>query len=325
MSAGHRFVALGIAVTAATAALVAQQPTFRSGVDLVVVPAVVTSRNRPVAGLAAADFQLFDNDVAQDVTVVSMDRLPVDVTLVIDTSASIMGKTLDDVKTDLQQMANMLQDEDRVRVLSVAGSASEVVSSGTGRSVLPLDRIVGGGTTALYDGLAASLVAYPFSERPQLIFAVTDGRDSASFLDGEAFATVARTSSAVLAIALVNVADYVTQASSIETVDPRLTERSAVITPAETVRRTVGAFRGGPEVDVLKRAAASTGGTVYTGVSSDGIPDLFRSVMDELRAAYVLTYTPKGVVASGWHAITVHSGDASRTIRARSGYQGKGS
>ena len=45
--------------------------------------------------------------------------------------------------------------------------------------------------------------------------------------------------------------------------------------------------------------------------------------MDDLRAAYVLTYTPRGVTADGWHEIAVHTKDPSQTVRARGGYQAK--
>jgi len=330
---GGRYVALAAFVASGAAALVGQQTAFRAGVDVVVVPVSVSDRNRPVRGLTASDFQLLDNGVSQEVTVTAIEHLPVDVTLVIDASASVMGKTLDDVKADLQQMGDILQPADRVRVVSIANSASEVVSQRPGGSVLPVDRIVGGGTTALYDGLVASLVAYPFADRPQLVFAVTDGRDNSSFLDADRLVALARTSSAVLSIALVGTIVPSAQANRIEAVDPGVNERSLVVVPTSnqlgegslsaTIARSVGPYRGEPNVTALKAAATSTGGLVYTNASSAEIPMLFRRVMDDLRAAYVLTYVPKGVVAPGWHAITVHTKDASQTVRARSGYQAR--
>jgi len=330
---GGRYVALAAFVASGAAGLVGQQTAFRAGVDVVVVPVSVSDRNRPVRGLTASDFQLLDNGVSQEVTVTTIEHLPVDVTLVIDASASVMGKTLDDVKADLQQMGDILQPADRVRVVSIANSASEVVSQRPGGSVLPVDRIVGGGTTALYDGLVASLVAYPFADRPQLVFAVTDGRDNSSFLDADRLVALARTSSAVLSIALVGTIVPSAQANKIEAVDPGVNERSLVVVPTSnqlgegslsaTIARSVGPYRGEPNVTALKAAATSTGGLVYSNASSAEIPMLFRRVMDDLRAAYVLTYVPKGVVAPGWHAITVHTKDASQTVRARSGYQAR--
>jgi len=311
----------------ASAALSGQQATFRAGIDVVAVPVWVSDRGRAVNGLAATDFQLLDNNIVQDVTLTTMAKLPVDVTLVVDTSASIMGKTLDDVKADLQQMADMLQADDRVRVVSVSSNATEVVPLRSGGSILPVDRVVGGGTTALYDGLAAALVAYPFVERPQLVFVVTDGRDTASFLDADQVVAVARDSSAVLTIALVMPPVPMNESRTIEAVDPALTEHSVVsVTSGNgsvSIVRGTGPFRGQPEVQQLRAAASATGGAFYANAASDGIPDLFRRVIDELRDAYVLSYTPKGVSSPGWHTIAVRTKNAAQTIRARSGYDGK--
>ena len=47
-----------------------QQPAtvFRTGADVVTVDASVQRERRPVTGLTAADFELLDNGVAQEVT-----------------------------------------------------------------------------------------------------------------------------------------------------------------------------------------------------------------------------------------------------------------
>lgn len=78
----------------------AEQVTFRSSVDVVSVPVSVTEKNRPVADLAAGDFELLDNDVKQQISVSSMELMPTDVTLVIDTSGSVSGKALERIKQD---------------------------------------------------------------------------------------------------------------------------------------------------------------------------------------------------------------------------------
>jgi hypothetical protein len=41
---------------------------------------------------------------------------------------------------------------------------------------------------------------------------------------------------------------------------------------------------------------------------------------DELRSRYLLTYTPKGVDASGWHPIEVKVKGARGRVTARRGY-----
>ena len=48
---------------------------------------------RPVTGLKAADFELLDNGVPQEITEVAYERLPIDVTFLLDVSASVTGPT----------------------------------------------------------------------------------------------------------------------------------------------------------------------------------------------------------------------------------------
>jgi VWFA-related protein len=67
---GLRLLAGVAAACAAAAVLTAQQqqPVFRSGVELVQIDAVVTDRqNRPIGGLTAADFSVFENGRRQTI------------------------------------------------------------------------------------------------------------------------------------------------------------------------------------------------------------------------------------------------------------------
>ena len=49
---------------------------------------------------------------------------------------------------------------------------------------------------------------------------------------------------------------------------------------------------------------------------------LFDQALDEFRSSYVLTFTPKGVKAEGWHTLTVKTKDSRRRLRWRNGYEG---
>src|SRR5258708_185849 len=70
----------------------ARQTTFRSTTAVVSVSVSVKRGNAVVANLTAADFALTDNGVPQRVEAVSMESVPVDVTLFLDTSGSTAGK-----------------------------------------------------------------------------------------------------------------------------------------------------------------------------------------------------------------------------------------
>ena len=114
MRAGARIaIALvfsGLAVTAAYAQDPA--PVFRAGADVVSVEASVRQNRRPVVGLTASDFELLDNGVAQQITDVSYEKLPIDVTVLLDVSASVTGAVLDDLRAALKQLRSDLGTRD---------------------------------------------------------------------------------------------------------------------------------------------------------------------------------------------------------------------
>jgi hypothetical protein len=73
--------------------------------------------------------------------------------------------------------------------------------------------------------------------------------------------------------------------------------------------------------DALVGAARATGGDVH--YSTNGI-GAFKSIFDDFRQSYVLTYTLKGVAPAGWHALAVHiRRHREYTVHARPGYAGR--
>lgn len=288
-----------------------QQSVFRSTVDAVSVPVSVRDKNRPVAGLKASDFDLLDNGVAQEITSTLLEALPVDVTLVLDLSGSVTGRALTQLKDDVQKMGDLLHMNDRVRLITFAGDARDAFGLQPGGARLPLDDLVSGGVTSLYGALAAALIAFPATDRPQLIFALSDGLDSGSFLDADRIVSLARLSSASLYVALVPSSD------SSENSVTRLKPGGAAIS-----WRSMGPYVGGPNRSALRDAAARTGGTVYDDPPEKSVPAIFAKVLEEFRTNYVLRYTLQGVPRGGWHTLTIKTRDSRYTVRARPGYDG---
>ena len=93
-------------------------PIFRAGADAVTVDASVQRDRRPVIGLKAADFELLDNGVPQQITEVAYEKLPIDVTLLLDVSASVTGDVLDELRRALRQVRTDLGPGDRLRLLT---------------------------------------------------------------------------------------------------------------------------------------------------------------------------------------------------------------
>jgi VWFA-related protein len=308
-----------IVLTAGLVALLhaAQQPqVFRAVVDAVVVPVSVTDRNKPVPGLTAADFELLDNGVAQQISVTTADATPTDVTFAIDTSGSISPVTLAQIKLDLQTMADLLQPSDRVRVVTFAQNAVDLSGLRPGGATLDFTQMATGGSTSLYDSLITVLMAASAIDRPHLVFAVTDGRENASFSTAGHVVDVARLSSAVLCVALVQPRQA--------PVNPRsnlLMEHDAPGAAAlPSVSGPPGASRSARQA--LDTSAAVTGGLVYAAEARTPMPELFRRVLDDFRAGYVITYSPAGVARGGTHTITVRTKNPRHVIRARKSYEG---
>src|SRR5512145_3039240 len=88
----RRSIATAIAAAALIASAEAQQ--FRTGVEVVRVDALVMAGRQPVTGLTAADFEVRDNGVAQTVSDLSFERLPLNIICVLDVSGSVQGEPL---------------------------------------------------------------------------------------------------------------------------------------------------------------------------------------------------------------------------------------
>jgi len=61
------------------------QPVFRARTDSVAISASVKRGNDPVANLSASDFRVTDNGVPQSIEAVTIESVPLDVTLFMDT------------------------------------------------------------------------------------------------------------------------------------------------------------------------------------------------------------------------------------------------
>jgi VWFA-related protein len=289
-----------------------QTAVFRSSVDVVALPVSVRDGNRPVSGLTSADFEVLDNLVRQEITSTVVEGLPVDVTLVLDASGSVTGAALAQLKSDVQQMGDLLQPNDRVRLLTFAEQVHDVFGLQPGGARLPVDRITAGGDTSFYNALAAALVAFPSLDRPQFVFAMTDGLDSESFLDADRVAALAGFSTASLYIALVPSVD------TVEHVELSPDERRGTSMGS----RSLGSYVGGPNRSALRRATEKTGGELYANPAEKTLPAIFARVLDDFRTSYVVRYTPHNVPRAGWHDVIVRTKNRKYTVRTRQGYDG---
>jgi hypothetical protein len=276
------------------------QPVFRLTTSGVAVDVSVTDGRRAVAGLGTADFELLDNGVPQVITAAALEFIPIDVTLVVDTSASLTGALLAQFKQDVVAIGGMLRAEDRIRLITFATRGADAFGWRPGGGDLPLSNIAAGGATAFYQTLAAALLRQTDPGRRHLIVALSDGFDTVSLLDGADVRDLARAANAVLHV---------------------------------VIRRARGAgggsrgwvpYTGAGNTNTLREAAEATGGRFRTETEQNPLTDAFKAALDEFRTGYVLWYTPAGVAPTGWHAIRVRARQARFTVRARNGYDAGG-
>ena len=118
--------ALTTLVLTTAVALTAAQERFRSDVNLITMDVTVRASGSPVRGLRSSDFVVIDSGVPREVSAVYADTLPIDVTLLLDTSGSMVG-TLDAMRANIRDVASKLLPDDRLRVMTVADDVREVV------------------------------------------------------------------------------------------------------------------------------------------------------------------------------------------------------
>jgi len=278
----------------------AKQAVFRARTESVAISASVKRGNAPVANLTANDFRLTDNGVPQSVEAVTIESVPLDVTLFMDTSGSTAG-ALDRMKSNVITIAKMLRPDDQFRLITIGLSVDTPVPWQRAGSPISLDMKAVPGISLVYDALFVALTHTPATGRRHLIVAMTDGEDCGSLLDGARVLDASGRSEAVLHwIYVSNQGDF--DQLSIP----------AWCTPTDA-----------REVDFVAQSASRTGGDSHRSRFGDAAVRTFAQILDEFRQSYVLRYSAQGVKSSGWHTVAVQvPAQQALTIKARSGYFG---
>ena len=285
-------VSLAAAWLAAGAVVVAQQATtFRSGVDLVRLDALVTQGGKPVVGLTADDFDVLDNGVRQRLRVATTAG-SVSVVLVLDTSGSLEGPQLDQLIRASQAVVGLLRPEDDVslatfsyRLLLPAGSSRDPAAI---RAALASAKA--GGPTAMWDALFGGLALAAGSGGRSLVLLFTDGLENFSWLREQDVAEAVKRSESVIYL----------------------------VRPPEPV--VPSSALAGAKIS-LHRVVDRTGGAVIDTDTFGQLPQRFTAVLEEFRARYLLTYEPTGVRRDdGWHKVEVRVKGGRGTVKTRPGY-----
>jgi VWFA-related protein len=291
---------LAAALAALATPLVAQRDVFRARADMVVISVSVKKGNSAVANLTSRDFALFDNDVAQKIDALTIDSVPLDVTLFMDTSGSTSG-ALDRMKRNVVRIAGMLRPDDRFRLLTIGLSVQTAVPWQRAGERISLDMEAVPGISLVYDAVAVALAHQPDAGRRHLIVAMTDGEDCGSVVDGDRIHEMSGRSEAVL--------HWIYVSSGGDSPDFSI---PAWCTPSDA-----------RDVDYMTASAERTGGAKHRSRFGDPAVSTFAQILDDFRRSYILRYYPEGVKPAGWHRVRVEvPGQPGYTINSRSGYFG---
>jgi VWFA-related protein len=270
-----------------------QQPMFRGGVDVVRIDASVMNGLTPVAGLTREQFILVDNGVPQTVDSAVLENVPLSLTLVLDTSESMRGDRIDHLIDGAKALIKALHPQDEAALVTFSEPVRLAVPMTRDRQVIldALDALEPDGATSLNDAVFLGLQLKPMqaSESRPVLLAFSDGHDTSSWLSNDQLLDATRRSNLLLHV--------------IELLPP-VFGSSLALRPSE----------------LLRNLARAGGGRHWAAQKPSDLNDLFGKALNELRARYLLTYTPTGVTREGWHEVKVTLKNTRGDITARPGY-----
>lgn len=269
-----------LACLAAATLAWAGQAAFRSQVEAVEVDVAVMRGGKTVAGLTAANFVVTDNGVVQNVTAALLSAQPLRLTLALDVSQSVSGSRLTSLIAASRALVQALRPEDQASLITFSHRVTAVVPMGRDRSPI-LEAL----TTMSGNGATALRDAAYLG----LSTASDEHSRALMLLFSDGFDT----------------ASFLTGESVIEAA-----KRSNAVVHAVHFR---------PDT-FLGQLAEITGGRTWSAGSERQLEELFGRVLDEMRARYLLTYSPASPQKSGWHQIKVSLKGARGDVIAKQGY-----
>jgi Ca-activated chloride channel family protein len=286
-----RAVVVGLIVTVQGIAA-AQQPTYRSETELVNVNVTVTGRDsQPVEGLTEDQFEVFEDGVRQQLKFFAPGDMPLDVAIVLDTSASMAG-SLALVQSAAVRLTNALRAQDRASVMIISSGLRVLQPFTTDKKVIAaaIHSTQAAGRTPLYAAIYTTLRELKnerrrFTEpRRQAVVVLSDGQDTASgFGFAELIDTVRR------------------QAVPIYTIAPR---------PSDTIKAQRESVFGETthEQDFeLRKLASESGARAFFPVALHELAGVYEDIAKELAHQYSL----------GYHSTNASEGGEFRQIALR--------
>jgi Ca-activated chloride channel family protein len=287
-----RYLAVPAALAAASLTVVAQQPTFKAGTQLVpVFVTVLDAEKRLVPNLVKEDFEVLDNTKPTAIVLFDAEVQPVTVVVMLDTSGSMTG-SLDLLRAAAEQFLIRLLPADK----GLVGAFNDKIQF-EGKFTSNRDDLVGalrdldyGNPTRLFDAIDASLDQLRGIEGRRAILVFTDGEDTYS------------------------------KASMGRVLDRARNEEVMIYSIGLESNMVIGSqhIRTRPDRG-LRKLSDETGGGYFELKRTDELGPTFTRVAQELHSQYSLAFAP--ATDGRVHKLDVVVKKPGMSARARKSYQ----
>lgn len=298
--------ATSTAAAPATQAPATPQATFRSNVDLVALNVVVTDADQKyVSGLTPSDFAVFEDGIQQDVTFFGASNVPLDLAILLDTSASMTGK-MQLVQQAAMGFLDTLREGDRAIVVDIKDATKIMYPLGGDIDAAKqaiLSTVPKGGT-ALYNGTYLTLKEMVKERRShgdvrrQALVVLSDGDDTASLVSYDDLMDLAKQSGIAIYTITMRSRYLVSQAAS---------RGHSYFSQAEFG---------------MKALAQETGARSFFPTEIGELTGVYASIAEELATQYALGYSSKNPKMDGsYRRVIVRVADKPGVrTRTRAGY-----
>lgn len=318
-----RWLAIGVVVCLTTGFGVPdsaghQQRTFRTTTEAVLVDVMVTRGITPMQGLTVADFEVRDSGTLQKPELLSLESMPVDVSIALDVSGSLTGTRLSPLKDAARAAVATLRPMDRARLLSFSNEIRVGTEWSHERAPIieAINALAPSGWTSLMDATFAALSLPAEPGRRSLLLLCTDGFDTSSWLSPLDVLKVSESSWTTV---------YAVSAGTVSKVPSMSFDFRRYLAPVDMAPMPASGQRDQLVSDpglsrylFLPVIVTDTGGEMLHAKGGD-LRATFLDVLSRFNKRYLLSYTPTNT-RTGWHPIDVRVKDRSLTVTARRGY-----
>jgi Ca-activated chloride channel homolog len=277
-------------------------PIFETGIEIINLNvSVMDVNNRYVTDLTAKDFAVFEDGIRQELTLFNHENLPISLSVLIDSSAS-MDEKIEVARGAATRFIKTLRPEDVAQVVQFNDRATTLQDFTSDQAALAdaISRIQTSGPTALHNAMYVALKDLQKQKRNELrrraIVLLSDGEDTASLVTDDQLLDLARkTEINIYAISL----------------RPRHVSDKQKFSQA---------------THLLTTLTQDTGGQVHFPNSLSELDSVYDRIAEELRTQYSLGYVSGNKRADGkWRRIVVRVPTREELlVRHKLGYFGGG-